>query len=214
MIMEPLRGGNLAGRIPESIRKIWDSSPVKRSPAEWGLRWVWDHPEVTVVLSGMNDEAHIDENIRVAGEAAPGNLSDDERELIARVRDEYRRLMKVGCTGCGYCMPCPAGVDIPGVFASYNAHALFPHDPAGKFQYIGRHGGLMGEKTAAGLCRQCGKCEKACPQALPIPALMKEVSREMEGMMGIAVPVMKSGLWCINRAKRIKRFFLGEKSHA
>jgi predicted aldo/keto reductase-like oxidoreductase len=122
--------------------------------------------------------------------------------------------MKVGCTGCGYCMPCPAGVDIPGVFASYNAHALFPHDPAGKFQYIGRHGGLMGEKTAAGLCRQCGKCEKACPQHLPIPALMKDVSREMEGMMGIAVPVMKGGLWCINRAKRVKRAILGEKSHA
>ena len=214
MIMEPLRGGNLAGRVPESIRKIWESSPVKRSPAEWGLRWVWDHPEVTVVLSGMNDEAHIDENIRIAGEALPGSLTPDERALIGRVRDEYRRLMKVGCTGCGYCMPCPAGVDIPGVFASYNAHALFPHDPAGKFQYIGRHGGLMGEKTAAGLCRECGKCENACPQHLPIPGLMKEVSREMEGMMGIAVPVMKGGLWCINRAKRVKRAILGEKSHA
>lgn len=214
MVMEPLRGGNLAGRVPESIRKIWDGAPVNRSPAEWGLRWVWDHPEVTVVLSGMNDEVHIDENIRVAGEAAPGSLSNEERALIGRVRDEYRRLMKVGCTGCGYCMPCPAGVDIPGVFASYNAHALFPHDPAGKFQYIGRHGGLMGEKTAAGLCRQCGKCEKACPQHLPIPTLMKDVSHDMEGMMNIAVPVMKGGLWCINRAKRVKRFILGEKSHA
>jgi hypothetical protein len=214
MIMEPLRGGNLAGRVPESIRKIWEEAPVKRSPAEWGLRWVFDHPEVTVVLSGMNDEAHIDENIRVAGEAACGSLSDAERALIGRVCDEYRRLMKVGCTGCGYCMPCPAGVDIPGVFASYNAHALFPNDREVKFQYIGRHGGLMGEKTAAGLCRDCGKCAKACPQHLPIPALMKDVSKEMEGMMGIVVPVMKGGLWCINRVKRVKRAVLGEKSHA
>jgi hypothetical protein len=214
MIMEPLRGGNLAGRMPDTIRKMWDEAPVKRSPAEWGLRWVWDHPEVTVVLSGMNDEAHIDENIRVAGEALPGSLTGDERALIARVRDEYRRLMKVGCTGCGYCMPCPAGVDIPGCFANYNAHALFPHDPAGKFQYIGRHGGLMGEKSYAGLCRQCGKCAKACPQHLPIPSLMKDVSREMEGMMGIVVPIMKGGLWCINRAKRVKRAITGEKSHA
>lgn len=214
MIMEPLRGGNLVGRVPESIQKIWDEAPVKRSPAEWGLRWVWDHPEVTVVLSGMNNEAHIDENIRVAGDAAPGSLSDAERALIGRVRDEYRRLMKVGCTGCGYCMPCPAGVDIPGVFASYNAHALFPNDREVKFQYIGRHGGLMGEKTAAGLCRECGKCAKACPQHLPIPSLMKEVSKEMEGMMGIVVPVMKGGLWCINRVKRVKRAVLGEKSHA
>ena len=73
--MEPLRGGNLAGRIPPSIQKIWDEAPLKRSPAEWGLRWVWDHPEVTVVLSGMNDEAHIDENLRVAGSALPGSLS-------------------------------------------------------------------------------------------------------------------------------------------
>jgi predicted aldo/keto reductase-like oxidoreductase len=214
MIMEPLRGGNLAGRIPETIRALWGGAPVKRSPAEWGLRWVWDHPEVTVVLSGMNEEAHIDENLRVANEALPGSLSPGERDLIGQVRDEYRRLMKVGCTGCGYCMPCPAGVDIPGCFASYNAHALFPHDPAGKFQYIGRHGGLMGEKSNAGLCRQCGKCAKACPQHLPIPALMKQVSKEMEGMMGIVVPIMKGGLWCINRAKRVKRAILGEKTHA
>ncbi|HEX3000773.1 MAG TPA: aldo/keto reductase [Methanoregula sp.] len=214
MIMEPLRGGNLAGRIPDSVRKIWEAASVKRSPAEWGLRWVWDHPEVTVVLSGMNDDAHIDENIRVAGNASPGSLTEDERALIGRVRDEYRRLMKIGCTGCGYCMPCPAGVDIPGVFASYNAHALFPNDMEVKFQYVGRHGGLMGEKTAAGLCRECGKCEKACPQHLPIPVLMKEVSRKMERMMDIVVPVMKGGLWFINRAKRVKRFFLGEKTHA
>jgi len=214
MIMEPLRGGNLAGRVPESVRKIWDGAPVQRSPAEWGLRWVWDHPEVTVVLSGMNDEAHIDENLRVAGEALPESLSSDERALIDRVRDEYRRLMKVGCTGCGYCMPCPAGVDIPGCFAGYNAHALFPNDREVKFQYVGRHSGLMGEKSCASLCRECGKCAKACPQHLPIPSLMKDVAKEMEGMMGIIVPVMKGGLWCINRAKRVKRAILGEKSHA
>ncbi|MDD1690461.1 MAG: aldo/keto reductase [Methanoregula sp.] len=214
MIMEPLRGGNLAGRMPDTIKKMWDEAPVKRSPAKWGLRWVWDHPEVTVVLSGMNDEAHIDENLRVAGEALPGSLTEDERVLIGRVRDEYRRLMKVGCTGCGYCMPCPAGVDIPGCFANYNAHALFPHDREVKFQYVGRHGGLMGEKSYAGLCRQCGKCAKACPQHLPIPDLMKDVSKEMEGMMGIVVPIMKGGLWCINRVKRVKRAIMGETPHA
>ena len=154
--MEPLRGGNLAGRIPPSIQKIWDEAPIRRSPAEWGLRWAWDHPEVTVVLSGMNDEAHIDENLRVADSALPDSLSGDEHALIARVRNEYRRLMKVGCTGCGYCMPCPSGVDIPGCFASYNAHALFPHDRSAKFQYIGRHGGLIGEKSYAGLRRSAG----------------------------------------------------------
>jgi uncharacterized protein len=212
VIMEPLRGGNLAGRVPESVQALWDGAAVKRSPAEWGLRWVWDHPEVTVVLSGMNDEGHIDENLRVAYEALPSSLTADERALVGRVRDEYRRLMKVGCTGCGYCMPCPAGVDIPGCFAGYNNFALFPHDRAAKFQYIGRHGGLLGDKSNAGLCRQCGKCAKACPQHLPIPSLMKEVAKEMEGMMWIAVPVMKGGLWCMSKAGRLKRVITGEKS--
>jgi predicted aldo/keto reductase-like oxidoreductase len=111
-------------------------------------------------------------------------------------------------------MPCPAGVDIPGCFASYNAHALFPHDPAGKFQYFARHGGLTSEKSNAGLCRQCGKCAKACPQHLPIPALMKDVAKDMEGMMGVVVPVLRGGLWCINRLKRIGRFIRGGKSRA
>ena len=214
IIMEPLRGGNLAGRIPQSIQKIWDEAPLKRSPAEWGLRWVWDHPEVTVVLSGMNDEAHIDQNLRVADSALPNSLSGDEHALIARVRDEYRRLMKVGCTGCGYCMPCPAGVDIPGCFASYNAYALFPRDRTAKFQYIGRHGGLIGDRSHAGLCRQCGTCAKSCPQHLPIPSLMKDVSKEMEGMMGIAVPVLRGVLWCANRAGRVRRAITGENPHA
>lgn len=213
MIMEPLRGGNLAGRVPDPVKAIWGVSPVKRSPAEWGLRWVWNHPEVTVVLSGMNDEAHIDENIRLAGDANAGSLTPEEIVLVGRARDTYRRLMKVGCTGCGYCMPCPAGVDIPGCFADYNNYALFPHDGSAKFQYIGRHGGLMGEKSSAGLCRQCGKCAKACPQHLPVPALLKDVSREMEGMMGIAVPVMKGALWCMNRAGRLRQAVFGEKGN-
>jgi hypothetical protein len=214
IVMEPLRGGNLAGRIPPSIQKIWDEAPVRRSPAEWGLRWVWDHPEVTVALLGMNDEAHIEENLRVADSALPDSLSSDEHALIGRVREEYRRLMKVGCTGCGYCMPCPSGVDIPGCFASYNAHAIFPHDRTAKFQYIGRHGGLIGDRSHAGLCRQCGKCAKACPQHLPIPSLMKEVSKEMEGMMGVAVPVLRGVLWCANRAGRVRRAITGENPHA
>ena len=113
----------------------------------------------------------------------------DEHALIGRVRDEYRRLMKVGCTGCGYCMPCPAGWISPAALRDYNAHALFPHDRAGKVPVYRQHGGLIGGKSHAGLCRQCGKCAKSCPQHLPIPSLMKDVSKEMEGMMGVAVPV-------------------------
>ena len=181
MVMEPLRGGNLAAPEPEEVQKIWDGSLKKRSPAEWGLRWVWNHPDVTVVLSGMNDEAQIDENIRAAETALPGSLESDELALVAEVRDTYRRLMKVGCTGCRYCMPCPAGVDIPECFALYNSKSLFPQNREIGFVYLGRHGGLMGKESYAGLCMQCGKCAKICPQKIPVPERLKEVSRAMEG---------------------------------
>jgi predicted aldo/keto reductase-like oxidoreductase len=215
IIMEPLRGGNLGGRMPESVQAIWDTYPVKRSPAEWALRWVWNHPEVTVVLSGMNEETHIDENLRVAETALPDSLTPEELAAVNAARDEFKRNMKVGCTGCSYCMPCPFGVDIPGCFAGYNTHHLFPNDRTGRFQYIGRHGGLMGQVSYAGLCRQCGKCAKVCPQHLPIPALMKEVSHEMDGLViPIVVPILKGGLWCMNKLGRVKRAVTGEKPHA
>jgi uncharacterized protein len=212
MVMEPLRGGNLAGPVPAEIETIWDEAPEKRSPAEWALRWVWDHPEVTVVLSGMNNEAHIDENIRAAGTALPGSLTPDDRARIDRARDTYQRLMKVGCTGCGYCMPCPFGVDIPSCFALYNARHLFLKDRSTKFHYFGRHGGLIGDVSYAGLCRQCGKCAKACPQHLPIPDLLKDVKSDMEGGMTVIVPVLKGGLWCMNRAAKVRAFFFGRKT--
>jgi len=207
MIMEPLRGGNLGARVPDEIKKIWDGSPVKRTPAEWGLRWVWDHPEVTVVLSGMNDEAHIDENLRTAADAYPRSLTGEDLSRIGQVRDMYRQLMKVGCTGCSYCIPCPAGVDIPGCFSLYNDHHLFSFNRMAKFQYFGRHGGLMGGVSYAGLCRNCGKCEKACPQHLPIRDLLKEVSREFEGGMRFIIPVLKGGLWCMDQTGKVKRAF-------
>ncbi|NMB78486.1 MAG: aldo/keto reductase [Methanomicrobiales archaeon] len=214
IIMEPLRGGNLAGRIPGTVQAIWDKAPTKRSPAEWALRWIWNHPEVTVVLSGMNEESHIDENIRVAAEALPGSLTPEELGIVNAARDEYKRLMKVGCTGCGYCMPCPFGVDIPGCFARYNTRHLFPDDRTIKFHYIMRHGGLEEAKSNAGLCRGCGKCTKACPQHLAIPTLMKEVAKEMDGMIPIVIPVMKGGMWFMNRFARLKRAVFGGNAHA
>ena len=213
MVMEPLRGGSLAGHVPADVQKIYDEAPVKRSPAEWALRWVWDHPEVTVVLSGMNDEAHIDENIRTAGSALPQSLSPEDRAILDRAKAAFLRLMKVGCTGCGYCMPCPSGVDIPGCFALYNARHLFPHDRGPRFQYIGHHGGLLNKPSNAGLCRACGKCEKACPQHLPIPRLLKDVKSDMEGMVMLIVPVLGGGLWCMNTVSGIRSYFSREKPH-
>jgi hypothetical protein len=208
LIMEPLRGGNLAGAIPDEIQEIWDASLVKRSPAEWALRWVWDHPEVTCVLSGMNDERHIDENLKVAENAYPRSLSEEELLRVASVRDTYRRLMKIGCTGCGYCMPCPYGIDIPGCFSLYNARYLFPHDIAARFHYFSRHGGLMGGVSYAGLCQACGKCEEACPQHLPIRDQLRDVSREMEGGMRVIIPILKGGLWCMDLAGKVKHILL------
>jgi predicted aldo/keto reductase-like oxidoreductase len=205
IIMEPLRGGNLAGNVPDEIKQIWKETSKNRSPAEWALRWVWNHPEVTVVLSGMNDESHINENIRIANDALPNSLSPSELAVISRVRDSYQRLMKIPCTGCGYCMPCPAGVDIPGCFSLYNAHYLFPHDRSAKFHYFGRHGGLLSGVSYAGMCRQCNKCMKSCPQHLQIPDRLRDVSKEMEGMMTIIVPVLKSGLWCMGKIGRLRR---------
>jgi uncharacterized protein len=212
MVMEPLRGGSLAGQVPARVDKIWKEAEVRRTPAEWGLRFVWDHPEVTVVLSGMNQETQIEENLKVAGDAEPGSLTPAEIALIKRARDTYIGLMKVGCTGCGYCMPCPAGVNIPECFALYNGASMFGGRREYAFHYLTRLGGILGNRSFAGLCRNCGTCEKACPQHLPVPACLKEVADSMEGRtMGIKVAVLKSGLWVVNSAGRFIRRFSRDK---
>ncbi|WAI02313.1 aldo/keto reductase [Methanogenium organophilum] len=182
IIMEPLRGGNLTDPVPPEVGDIWDRAPVERTPAEWGLRWVWNHPEVTVVLSGMNREEDIEENIRTAGEAYPGSLSETELSLIAKATDTYRELMKVGCTGCQYCMPCPAGVDIPLCFELYNNKYMFKNPDAEMF-YVVRLSGVLtsGPEQYASQCVQCMECLDKCPQHLDIPALLETIVEEMEG---------------------------------
>lgn len=183
IVMEPLRGGNLAGKVPAPVQAIWDQAKVKRSPAEWALRWVWNRPEVTVVLSGMNREDHIEENLRIAGEAHPGSLSDEELDLVSRAAETYKGLMKVGCTGCRYCMPCPSGVDIPGCFELQNNLHLFGEKSVSKVLYLLRLGGLedSGTPSYASLCENCGACEEACPQDLPVQELLREVAEDFEG---------------------------------
>jgi predicted aldo/keto reductase-like oxidoreductase len=181
-IMEPLKGGILAGKVPEKTLKIWDKSPVKRSPADWALRWVLDHPEVTCVISGMGDEEQIKENIKVATEALPNSLAEDELKLYDEVKEVYEDLMAVDCTGCGYCMPCPKGVDIPRCFEIYNHKYMFDEGFRASFLYLGQLGGVMGgDETHAGLCTDCGKCIKACPQKIDIPERLGDVSKEIGG---------------------------------
>ena len=122
MVMEPLRGGMLAGKLPKEAEEIYRTAKTQRSAAEWGLRWVWNHPEVTVVLSGMNDEKHIAENIKTCETALPGTMTPEDLATVDAVAAVYNRLIKVGCTGCAYCMPCPFGVNIPQNFFLYNGY--------------------------------------------------------------------------------------------
>jgi hypothetical protein len=179
IIMEPLRGGNLARTVPPEVQAIWDEAGKKRSPAEWALRWVWNHPEVNVVLSGMNEDSQVEENLRIADEGYPNSLAESELEIIGRAEKAYRKLMKIDCTGCRYCLPCPEGVDIPGCFDIYNSKHVFG-DERSQLVYNVRHSGMGGPPSGASLCTACGTCEDLCPQHLEIPELLKEVAAEFE----------------------------------
>ena len=120
IIMEPLRGGKLVNNLPAEAVKLFEEYSVKRTPAEWSFRWLWNQPEVTCVLSGMNSETMVAENCRVADSTSVGDMGPEEKDLLAGVASAINGKMKVCCTGCGYCMPCPKNVDIPGTFSAYN----------------------------------------------------------------------------------------------
>ena len=178
IIMEPLRGGRLANALPAAARKLIDQAEPKRSPADWGLRWIWNHPEVTVVLSGMNDVSQVEENCRIAAEALPGHLSEAELSLYGRVLDAISRGTRVGCTGCGYCQPCPRGVAIPTCFAAYN-NTYADNYFTGLREYF-MCTTLRREPSYASLCVKCGKCEQHCPQHIEIRKELENVKRRME----------------------------------
>ena len=181
--MEPLRGGVLAAsEQPLAIDALWQESGSSWTPAEWALRWVWNHPEVTVALSGMNDEAQVEENLEIAADARPGSLTAAETELVGRVARKYREIMKVGCTGCGYCQPCPSGVNVPEAFSMFNAYHTFGMQRDAAFLYVLRLGGVLtGAPAYASLCQQCGDCVQKCPQGLEVPLLLEDVVKEFEG---------------------------------
>jgi len=182
IVMEPLRGGSLATNIPPEVERIWDGAAVKRTPAEWGLRWIWNHPEVTVVLSGMSDISQLDENIRTASEAYPDSLTEDELNTVRRAAKKYKELVTIPCTGCNYCMPCPEGVNIPGCFDLYNSNEIFGlNDSSARHKYLLYQMGILGERSSASLCVSCGKCVEKCPQKIDIPEKMKEVETQFEG---------------------------------
>ena len=177
VIMEPLRGGKLVNKLPEEAKRLIAAHPRGWSAAEWGLRWLWDQPEVTVVLSGMNSAEMVEENVRTASDAREGAFTEEDRAFLQRILSVIKEKEKVGCTGCRYCMPCPKGVDIPGIFAGYNT-MYTESRMAGRSQYF-QTVALAAEPSFASQCIGCGKCEKHCPQAIPIREKLKEAERAL-----------------------------------
>jgi len=184
VVMEPLRGGNLAAKIPKNVMDIWRERP-DRTPACWALSWVWNRPEISTVLSGLSQESHLNETLALANEAVPGMLRTEEIDMISRARDAYKAAGAIGCTSCRYCMPCPFGVSIPEVFDWYNEWKTIRHSLSQRLFYIATVGAVLsGRNGLASQCTSCGICLKKCPQSLPIPHLMKTISREYEGTLG------------------------------
>jgi predicted aldo/keto reductase-like oxidoreductase len=170
IVMEPVRGGALARNLPPQVQAVWDEAPVKRSPAEWALQWVWSRPEVSFLLSGMSTLQHVEEDLEFARRSRPGLLTPDELALVARVRDLYRELSPIPCTSCRYCMPCPQGVAIPDVFELYNDGHMYDSLPRQQMAYRL----FFSEDERADRCTACGECEEKCPQGIAIPAWMEK----------------------------------------
>jgi len=175
IIMEPLRGGKLVELLPEDAKKTISENPRRYSPAEWAFRWLWNQSGVTVVLSGMNSVNMVEENCRTAADCLPGSFSKEDLELITHVRESIERTMKIGCTGCRYCMPCPKGVDIPGIFRCYN-HMYSESISSGRKEYF-QTVAFRKQSADASQCIKCGKCESHCPQHLEIRKLLKTADR-------------------------------------
>ena len=178
VIMEPLRGGKLVNKLPEEAKRIFANHSVQKTPAAWAFEWLWNQPEVTVVLSGMNSNEMIEENVSTASGVTVGSLTQADDAMLKEVVKAINAKMKVGCTGCGYCMPCPKGVDIPGTFAAYNRR--YSEGALSAFREYVQCTALRKHATCASNCVGCGKCEKHCPQGIPIREKLKEAKAELE----------------------------------
>ena len=185
VIMEPLLGGKLASGLPKDAVKIFndanqrDPSGSCLSPAGWALNWLWNKAEVTSVLSGMSSMDQLNENIRLTDAASVNMLDDSQLAVYKSVLESLNRACKIRCTGCGYCMPCPAGVNIPGSFAAYNTVYSMGFSEGLK-QYL-TSSGLMSVKSGSpGLCTKCGQCEKKCPQEIAVIKELAAVEKRME----------------------------------
>jgi hypothetical protein len=192
VIMEPLLGGRLVDP-PEPIQKLWDTAAVKRKAADWALQWLWNQPEVSVVLSGMSAMEQVEENVASADVSGVDTLREEELAIYDQVRAKYQELCPIPCTQCAYCMPCPNGVDIPRNFQIYNHGKMYDKPSFARRQYawIGERyqQGLLPENPQAGECIQCRECEDKCPQSIPISEWMPIVHQVLgEGQPYDACP--------------------------
>jgi len=177
VVMEPLRGGMLTKDIP-SINEIWRKSIVRRSLPEWALRWVWNHPEVTVVLSGMSSSEQVVQDVAYAESGLPNSLSEEELGLFKEAETEYKKRIKVPCTGCRYCSPCSSNVSIPECFEMFNQGCMFDAPDVASINYNIVLGGMLtGNPGFASQCQECGECEEKCPQGIPIREYLKKVAK-------------------------------------
>lgn len=189
IIMEPLRGGRLVNLLPESAKELFRKDDKRRTPAELAFKWLYNQPEVTCVLSGMNSMEMVEQNIETAEHSPAGCMTADDFALVEQVKIEIEKNVKVGCTGCGYCMPCPKGVDIPGTFRCYNA--MYAEGKwSGRRDYL-QCTAFRKDTSSASQCISCGKCESRCPQHLEIRKELKLASKELET---VGYKVVKSAI--------------------
>jgi predicted aldo/keto reductase-like oxidoreductase len=167
VIMEPILGGRLVDP-PQPVQDVWDTAPKKRTPAAWALQWLWNQPEVSVVLSGMSTMQQVEENVASADVSGVGTLTEEELALMAQVRAKYQEISPIPCTKCGYCLPCPNGVNIPRIFETFNSGVMYDKIEDARRGY----NQWLPEEERANLCVQCRECEVSCPQGIPISEWM------------------------------------------
>jgi predicted aldo/keto reductase-like oxidoreductase len=197
VIMEPLLGGKLVGGLPSEAAALFKQADPELSAAAWGLKWVWNQPEVTLLLSGMNEQSQLEENLNLADTSLPEMLTEQEHAIYRQVLAVFNASYKIRCTGCNYCMPCPRNVNIPGCFAAYNASFSMGF-VLGMQQYTTSTAITSDQMSGAGRCVKCGKCEQHCPQHIPIRQSLELVRKRMEpfwyrGITSIARVVLGKG---------------------